>query len=437
MKRAVIIFAAGQGTRMKSAIPKVLHTIAHKAMLHYVIDLAQSLSPEQVVIICSPFLKDYLEKNAASLGIDRSNLTLTVQDPPKGTGHAMQVGIDALHNDIDEVIVLYGDVPLVKKETLSPLLADPADICFVSMRVAPPHAYGRIITYGTIVKRIVEFKDATENERAIDLVWSGVLKSKVSFLKDFLPKIPAAPNTGEYYLTHLAVMAGMEGRSASYVEAPDADEFEGVNDKAALSQMESRKQCELRAKFLNNGVKLIAPETVFFAHDTVIGEDVTIEPFVTFGKGVILGQGSLIRSFCHIEDSIIEENVHIGPFAHLRGHNHIENDATIGNFVEVKKSRLSKGAKAKHLAYLGDAEIGADANIGAGAITCNYDGHKKHKTIIGARSLVGVNATLIAPLTIGDDSVVGAGSVITDDVPSKTLALARSRQTIKERHLKK
>jgi len=432
MKRAILIFAAGQGTRIKSSLPKVLHTIAHKSMLHYTVDLASSLDPAQIVIICSPYLKKYLEENASKLGFDLSKITLTIQDPPKGTGHATQVGLDALEEDIEEVVILYADVPLIQKDTLAPLIQNRSDLCFVSMRVTPPHAYGRLVVDGQNIKKIVELKDATTEEQEIDLVWTGVLKANVACLKKHLARISPSPNTGEILLTSIASLASTDGKKVTHLEITDPDEFEGVNDKKALSIMESRKQTELRGKFLEKGVKIIAPETVFFADDTQIEADATIHPFVTFGKGVVLHERAVIHSFCHIEDSVIDSEASIGPFAHLRGHNHIGEKAAIGNFVEVKKSTFGKKAKAKHLAYMGDAEIGDGANIGAGTITCNYDGKNKHKTVIGARSFIGVNTTLVAPVTIGEDSLVGAGSVITSNVPARTLALGRARQIIKE-----
>ncbi len=431
--RAVIIFAAGQGTRMRSTLPKVLHTIAHKSMLSYVYDTAKDLDPAQIILVASESLKQAIEKKDKTIDFDTSELTLAVQDNPLGTGHALQVAFHYLHPQITEILVLYGDVPFVNVETLQPLLEDNHECCFLGMHVTPPHAYGRMMTEGENILKIVEDKDATAAEKTINYVWSGVLTAKTAFLKDYLPKLAPSPVTGEYYITDIIKFAALDGKKVRHKETPCALEFEGVNDKVALARMEQRQQEAMRADFLEKGVKMIAPETVFFAHDTVIEADVTLMPFITFGKNVCIKSGALIFSHCHIEASVIEEGVRIGPFAHLREGNSIGKGAVIGNFVEVKHSTLHSNVKAKHLSYLGDTEIGEGTNIGAGTVACNYDGKNKHKTTIKAHVSIGGNTTLVAPVTIEDNVIVAAGSVITEDVPKNVIAFGRARQVNKER----
>lgn len=429
--RAIVIFAGGQGTRMLSPIPKVMHTIAHKSMLSYVYDAAITLDPAQIVLVSSPQLQSYFETHPKAVDIPIEDITIAVQHPAHGTGHAMQVAMDALHRHIDEVLVLYGDVPFISPNTLDKLTKSRGDMCFLGINVPPPHAYGRMTTKGDRLLKITEDKEASFEEKAINYVWSGVLRANVAFLKKALPLLPKSETTGEYYLTSIIEL--FPDADVTHLVAEDAAEFEGINDKFSLSLMEEKKQNQMRQRFLEQGVKMIDPKSAFFAHDTVIEPDATLMPFITCGKGVHIKSGATVLSFCHLEDSFIESKATIGPFAHLRGGTYIGEGAYVGNFIEVKKTTMKSWSKAKHMAYLGDAEIGEKVNIGVGTVTCNYDGKKKSKTLIGDRCFIGANSTLIAPVEIKHDACVGAGSVITEDVPAHSLALGRARQVIKNR----
>lgn len=432
--RAVIIFAAGLGTRMQSSLPKVMHTMGGRSMVEHVLATAKTLEPDHIILVTSPLLNVYLETHKKKLDMDFSNVTLVEQKEALGTGHAMQVALPHVKDTIDDIILLYGDVPLVTKSALEPLLKTGSPCCFLGMHVNPPHAYGRMTVKEDALLTITEHKDATEEERQNNYVWSGVLRAKASFLKKYVSHIQKSPHTGEYYLVDIINLANKEQpNNVTHVESLDANLFEGVNDKADLANIEARFQQQKRQECLKSGVKLIAPETVFFSFDTHLHPDVVIHPYVTFGKGVRVATHATIHSFCHIEDSIIHANASIGPFAHLRGGNLIKEKASIGNFVEVKKTTLHARAKAKHLTYLGDADIGEGSNVGAGTITCNYDGIHKHKTFLGNNVFVGANTTLIAPITVKDGAMIAAGSVITQDIPEHTLAFGRARQINKQK----
>ena len=432
--RAVVIFAAGLGTRMQSSTPKVLHTVGGRTMLGHVLSTAQSLNPHQIIILTSPVLKDYLQTHPAILDTDLSNVLCVEQKEALGTGHAMQVALPHIKDHIDEVIVLYGDVPLVTREALEPLLHASSPCCFLGMHVVPPHTYGRIQAKGPSIVSITEHKDANEKERQNNYVWSGVLRAQTDFLKKCVPQIEKSPITGEYYLIDIVKLARQDAPDqVTHTEATDATLFEGVNDKIDLAKIEARFQRTKRQQFLQGGIKLIAPETVFFSFDTILQADVVIHPYVTFGKGVHIETHATVHSFCHIEDSIIKSYASIGPFAHLRGGNTLFEKASVGNFVELKKTIMHPKAKAKHLSYLGDAEIGEGSNIGAGTITCNYDGTHKHKTTLGKNVFVGANTTLVAPLTLYNEVMIAAGSVITQNVEEEHLAFGRARQVNKQK----
>lgn len=434
--RAVIIFAAGLGTRMQSSLPKVMHTIGGRSMVEHVLDTAQTLAPAQIILLTSPLLNAYIKNHKTQLDMDFSPITLVEQTEALGTGHALQVALPHVKDTIDEVIILYGDVPLATKEALAPLLHASSPCCFLGMHVHSPHAYGRMKIKDHRLLTITEHKDATPEERQNNYVWSGVLRAQTSFLKKYVPSIQKSPNTGEYYLVDIINLANNDQLGqVTHVEAKDAHVFEGVNDKVDLAKIEARFQQKKRQECLENGVKLIAPETVFFSFDTTLAADVIVHPYVTFGKGVSIASNVSIHSFCHIEDSMIHANASIGPFAHLRGGNIIGEKSSIGNFVEVKKTVLHTKAKAKHLTYLGDSEIGENSNIGAGTITCNYDGIKKHKTVLGKNVFVGANTTLVAPIHVNDGATIAAGSVITQEVPEHNLAFGRARQVNKQKPL--
>lgn len=431
-KRAVVVFAAGSGTRMKSTTPKVLHTIAGKTMLDFILETGESLNPSQIILIASKTLLTFLKDHPKTLNYPFEKLTLAMQDPALGSGHAMRCALPVMDEDIEEVIVLFGDVPLIQRDTIEALSHHTAPLAMLGMCVPPPHAYGRMMTKDNQLERIVEFKDATKEELEIDLVWTGVLKASRKMLEEYLPKLTPSKVTGEDYLTGLVALLRRDNLPVSFHVADNWEEFEGVNEKAALSVMEGRFQKRKRQDMLSNGVKLVGPETVFFAHDTIVEADVTIHPFVTFGNNVHIKKGAVIFPHTHIEDSVVGEGASIGPFAHLRGGNHIAAGASIGNFVEVKKSTLEAGAKVKHLSYIGDATLGEKVNVGAGTITCNYDGKNKHGTVVEKGSFIGANTTLIAPVHIGEGARIAAGSVITDDVPVDHTAFGRARQENKK-----
>lgn len=434
MKRAIVIFAAGMGTRMKSDLPKVLHTIAYKPMLSYVLDVARAMNPAQIVLVLSPYLETYFDEHPGALGDSLDMVTRVVQHPAQGMGHGMQVALPFIQPDIEDVITLCGDVPGIQPQTLQPLLDVESPCCFLGMHAVPPHAYGRMKTKGDYVLRIIEHKEATDDDKRINYVWSGILKIRMDVLRDYLPRLKMSPIAKEYFLTDIPHMMDTDGHMrTTHIAAPNIEEFDGVNDKAALAVMEERAQQRMRMHFLNQGVKMIAPHTVYFAHDTVIEEDAVIHPFVTFGPKVHVGSKSTILSHCHIENSVLGNHVSVGPFVHLRGGNQIADHVSLGNFVEVKKSKLAPRVKAKHLTYIGDADIASKVNIGAGTVVCNYDGEKKHLTRIEDGAFIGAQTTLVAPITIGAGALTAAGSVVTDDVPAHTLVIGRSRQVHKKR----
>ena len=423
---AAIILAAGQGTRMKSALHKVLHPIAGRPMLGHLIDAVDRLGTARKVVVAGAGLAQ-VEAFAAPLG-----LAVAVQERQLGTAHAVAQAEGALAGFEGDVLILYGDVPLVSTGTMARMVArlheeDAPAIVMLGFRPAGTLGYGRIIaTDGRIVK-MVEHKDASEEERAETLCNSGLMAVRAADLWPLLARVGNANAAGEYYLPDIVMLAAADGRPSAVIEA-DPAEVAGVNSRAELAEVEASWQARRRARAMADGASLVAPETVWFAWDTAIGRDVTIGPNVVFGPGVTIADGVAIQAFCHIEGAQVEEDAAIGPFARLRPGAEVGEGAHVGNFVEIKKARLGKGAKANHLAYLGDAEIGAGSNIGAGTITCNYDGFGKYLTRIGAGAFIGSNSALVAPVAIGDGAIVAAGSVVTRDVPADALAVARGRQ---------
>jgi bifunctional UDP-N-acetylglucosamine pyrophosphorylase/glucosamine-1-phosphate N-acetyltransferase len=361
------------------------------------------------------------------------NGVVVVQEPQLGTAHAVQQAEAALGDFAGDVLILYGDTPFVSAETMTRMRerlndADAPGAVVVAFRPDDAKHYGRVLAGpdGTIAK-IAEFKDATEEERAIDLCNSGLMAARAEDLWAWLARIGNDNAAGEYYLPDLVTVAAADGRRSAAIEV-DPAEVEGVNSRVELAALEAAWQSRRRAAMMAEGVTLVAPETVWFSHDTKIGRDAAIEPNVYFGPGVTIGEGARIRGFSHIEGATVAAGAEIGPFARLRPGAEIGEGAKIGNFVEVKKARLGKGAKANHLAYLGDAEIGAGANIGAGTITCNYDGFFKYKTVIGEGAFIGSNSALVAPVSIGAGALVGAGSVVVRDVAADAVATARGEQ---------
>jgi len=423
---AVLVLAAGKGTRMRSERPKVLHQVAGRSMLGHAIAAAETLGAERIVVIVAPGM-DEVARAAAPHAV-------AVQERQLGTGDAVQSARGALDGFMGDVLVLYGDCPLIRAETLNAMRAQRRGeaVTVLGIRVPGPSPYGRLVLAGDgTLDRIVEALDATEAERRIDLCNSGVMLIDGTRLFDLLDGIGSANAKGEYYLTDIVAAARRAGLACRVVEAP-AEEALGVNSRVELAEAEAVMQARLRRKVMENGATLIDPATVWLCHDTAIGRDVTIEPNVVFGPGVTIGDGVEIRAFCHIERATVADGAIIGPYARLRPGAEIGAKAHIGNFVEIKNARIDAGAKANHLSYIGDADVGAGANIGAGTITCNYDGFAKHRTVIGAGAFIGSDTTLVAPVTVGDGAFTGAGSTITEDVPADALAVARGRQAVKE-----
>jgi bifunctional UDP-N-acetylglucosamine pyrophosphorylase/glucosamine-1-phosphate N-acetyltransferase len=427
---AAIILAAGKGTRMKSDVHKVLHPIAGRAMLDHLMGVLEGLGPARKIVIVGSG-----REQVESL-VDARGGEIVVQEQQLGTAHAVRQAEAKLADFDGDVLILYGDTPLIEVETMAQMLerlhaGDQPAIVVVGFRPNDPLQYGRIIARpdGTIEK-MVEYKDATPEERAVDLCNSGLMAARANELFGLLARVGSDNAAGEYYLPDVVMLAAADGRRSAVIEA-EPWEMAGVNSRAELAVVEAEYQRRRRLQAMADGVTLVAPDTVWFAHDTVVGRDSIIEPNVVFGPGVVIGERVCIRAFSHIEGATIADDAQIGPYARLRPGTEIGEKARVGNFVEVKKSKLGKGAKANHLAYLGDAEIGAGANIGAGTITCNYDGYFKYDTRIGEGAFIGSNTALVAPVTIGAGALVGAGSVITRDVAADAVALGRGEQVEK------
>ena len=424
---AVVILAAGQGTRMRSDTHKVLHPIAGKALLMHLLDSVDRLGAKQRVVVVGKG-RDQVEK-----ALNGRDVSIAHQAEQKGTAHAVQQARDALAGYDGAVLILYGDTPFVEPETLERML-DRLDgeggpgVVVLASTPADPLKYGRIILgEGDHIAKMVEYKDATEEERAVRLCNSGMMAIRANDLFRWLDQVGNDNAAGEYYLPDVVNIAAAEGRDAVVIEG-DPYETAGVNSRAELAHLELDWQRRRREQALQDGATLIDPESVWFAADTKLGRDVTIEPHVVFGPGVEVADGATIKAFSHIEGAIIATKAVIGPFARLRPGAKIGEKAKVGNFVEVKKAVLGPGAKANHLSYIGDADVGADANIGAGTITCNYDGFGKYNTVIGEGAFIGSNTALVAPVSVGEGAIVGAGSVITKDVAADSLAIERNEQ---------
>jgi bifunctional UDP-N-acetylglucosamine pyrophosphorylase / glucosamine-1-phosphate N-acetyltransferase len=429
MKRlAVVILAAGKGTRMKSDLPKVMHQIAGKPMLRHVIDTCARLSPDHVVVVAGP---EMLAVEAAA-----APHALAYQLEQRGTGHAVGCARPAFGGEIfDEVLVVYGDSPLITPETLGRMVEErrrtDAAVVVLGMRVAPPNAYGRLVLDAAgNLDAIVEAAEASPEILQVDLCNSGVMVIDGGVLFDLVDRVKDDNSKGEFYLTDIVGLARGDGRLARVVEAP-AEELVGVNSRADLAVAEAILQQRLRAAAMAGGTTLVDPASVFLAADTVLGRDVVIQPNVVFGAGVTVGDRVQIKSFSHIEGARIGAGAIIGPFARLRPGSVLAEDVHVGNFVELKNTQLGRGAKANHLTYLGDATVGAGSNIGAGTITVNYDGFGKYRTEIGERAFIGSNSSLVAPIKVGDGAMTAAGSVITSDVAADAIAIGRARQVDK------
>ncbi|MGH7060214.1 MAG: bifunctional UDP-N-acetylglucosamine diphosphorylase/glucosamine-1-phosphate N-acetyltransferase GlmU [Stellaceae bacterium] len=430
---AAVILAAGAGTRMKSDIPKVMHAVAGRPMIAHLLSALEPLAPAASVAVIGPKMQAVASALAPT--------ECVVQDPALGTGDAVKTALGALDGrlapagGIADLLVLFGDTPLVTTETLARLLAarreTAAAVLVAAMRPDDPGPYGRLVLGpdGSL-ERIVEAAEASDEERRIGLVNSGIMALDACRAGDLVAALDRSNSKGEFYLTDIVAIARRHGLDCAAIEIP-AEEVTGVNTRAELASAEALMQQRLRQRAMANGASLVAPETVFLCADTRLGRDVVIEPNVTFGPGVVVADGARIRSFSHIEGAEIGAGAQVGPFARLRPGAVLEGNVHIGNFVEVKAARLDAGAKANHLSYIGDTTVGKYSNIGAGTIVCNYDGFSKHRTTIGAGAFIGSNTALVAPVTVGAGAIVAAGSVVTRDVPENALTLARSEQVNK------
>src|ERR1700744_1941930 len=426
MNKAAIILAAGAGTRMKSQTAKVLHKVAGLPMLGHVIIGLKAAGVGRIVVVTAPGADD-VRAYAEAQGCQTA-----VQDKQLGTGHAAAAASEALKDFDGELMIAYGDMPLMTAATFeASFQARGEGLAIVAFRPADPGAYGRVIlNEGGTLDRIVEFKDASEAERKTDLCNAGVLAADARKFFAWAGKLDNKNAQGEFYLTDVPALAKRDGARCAVAIVAEGDAL-GVNSRAELAEAERRMQDRLRAKALAAGVGMIAPETVYLSHDTVLEPDVAIEPFVVFGPKVRVASGAQIKSHCHLEEAEVAAGAVIGPFARLRPGASIGEGAHIGNFVEVKNSRIGAGTKANHLAYLGDATVGAKANIGAGTITCNYNGYDKSRTEIGDGAFIGSDTALVAPVKVGAGAITGAGSVITKDVSADALAVARGQQVEK------
>ena len=424
---AVVILAAGQGTRMRSDTHKVLHPIASRPLLLHLLDRVDALGADKRIVIVGKG-RDQVEQ-----ALNGRDVTVAHQAKQLGTGHAVQQAADALAGYDGPVLILYGDTPFVEAGTLRRMLdrldgGDGPGVVVLASCPADPAKYGRIILgEGDRIAKMVEFRDATEQERAVRLCNSGMMAVRAKDLFRWLAKVGNDNAASEYYLPDVVNIAADEGREAVVIEG-DPYETAGVNSRAELAHLELEWQRRRREQVLHEGATLIDPESVWFAYDTKLGRDVTVEPHVVFGPGVQVADGATIHAFSHIEGAAIGTGASIGPFARIRPGTRLAERTRVGNFVELKNAEVGEGAKVNHLSYIGDASVGGRANIGAGTITCNYDGFGKYRTEIGTGAFIGSNTSLVAPVRIGDGAVVGAGSVITSDVEPDSLALERSEQ---------
>ncbi len=426
MAIALLVLAAGQGTRMNSDLPKVLHRLGAAPLVAHALAAGRALDPERVVVVAGHGA-EVVSKAVAKLDPDAQ---IALQGEQLGTGHAVAQALPLLTGFEGRVIVLYGDTPFIRPETLEALSESPADVTVLGFEAADPGRYGRLIARGRDLDRIVEFKDATDEERVITLCNSGVIACDAALLADLVGGLGNDNAAGEYYLTDIVAAARARGLSAEVVTCPEAETL-GINTRAELARAEALFQTRARAEALENGVTMVDPATVYFALDTFIGRDVVIGPHVVFGPDVTIESGAEIAAFCHLEGCHISRGATVGPFARLRPGAELAEDVHIGNFVEVKNSILGEGVKVGHLTYLGDADVGEGTNIGAGTVTCNYDGVFKHRTTIGTNAFIGSDTMLVAPVTVGDGALTASGSTITEDVPAGAVALGRAKQVTK------
>ena len=428
MAVALIVLAAGQGSRMNSDLPKVLHRVGAAPLLHHALRAGQSLMPDRVVVVTGHGA-DLVRTSALAFDPEA---TIVLQAEQLGTAHAVAQALPALADFDGDAFILYGDTPFIRPETLQAMADARArhGVVVLGFHAADPGRYGRLIATGESLDRIAEFKDATDEERQTTLCNSGVICADATTLASLIAQVGNTNASGEYYLTDIVALARAAGHSAGIVLC-DESETLGINTRTELAKAEASFQARARAMALEDGVTLTAPDTVFFALDTFVGRDAIIGPNVIFGPGVTIESGAEIKGFCHLEGCHVSRGSDIGPFARLRPGAELAEDVHVGNFVEIKNSVLGEGVKIGHLTYIGDADIGDGTNIGAGTVTCNYDGAMKHRTTIGKRAFIGSDTMLVAPVTIGDDALTGSGSVITKDVPAGAMALGRAKQVNK------
>lgn len=428
---AVIILAAGKGTRMKSTRAKVLHEVANLPMIGHVARTAESLRPERIVIVHGPGGEEVAETAKAAC-TNPGAVTTAIQAEAKGTGHAVQAAENAMQGFSGLAIVAFGDTPLLREETFAPMIAKAeagAKIIVMGFEAANPAPYGRLVTDATgALTKIVEAKDATPEEAAISLVNGGIMAVHTDILFPLLKKLTPNNAQGEYYLTDLPALAKADG-IATEISIGAEEDVMGINSRVDLAAAEKVMQQRLRYAAMMNGATLIDPDSTFFSYDTLLGQDVWVGPNVWFGPGVTVANNVEIKAMSHLEGATVAADCSVGPYGRLRPGADLAEGAKVGNFVEIKKSTLAKGAKVSHLTYIGDASVGEEANIGAGTITCNYDGFDKFKTHIGARAFIGSNSTLVAPVTIEDDGFTAAGSTITKKVEAGSLAMSRTKQS--------
>ncbi|MBX7533333.1 bifunctional UDP-N-acetylglucosamine diphosphorylase/glucosamine-1-phosphate N-acetyltransferase GlmU [Qipengyuania sp. 1XM1-15A] len=427
---AAVILAAGKGTRLKSGLHKVLHNIAGRPIIEHLMASVEELSPARTIVIVG----DEREQVIGQLG---ERAECVVQEPQLGTGHAVAQAKEALAGFDGDVVMLLGDAPFIKSSTMNDMLtrlraADAPAVVVLGFEPEDALQYGRVITHRDMtIEKMVEFKDANEAERACRLCNSGLMAARAEVLFDLLDRVDNDNAQGEYYLPDIVNVAVKDGKTCAAVVTDRPHEVVGINSRKELAAAERQWQDLKREEALENGVTLKAPETVFFSYDTDLAPDVTVEPNVVFAPGVKVESGTRIRAFSHLEGAHVGENCEVGPYARLRPGAVMEKGSKVGNFVEMKKATLGEGAKANHLTYLGDATVGAGANIGAGTITCNYDGYFKYQTKIGERAFIGSNSSLIAPVEIGADAIVAAGSAVSRDVAAGELRMVRAEQLVK------
>ncbi|WP_050603014.1 bifunctional UDP-N-acetylglucosamine diphosphorylase/glucosamine-1-phosphate N-acetyltransferase GlmU [Ruegeria sp. 6PALISEP08] len=435
MSTALVILAAGKGTRMNSDLPKVLHPIAQVPMLVHAMRAGSFLSPERTVIVTGHGSEAVAEAAKA----EDDTAQIAVQEEQLGTAHAVAQAREALAGFRGDVIVLYGDTPFIDPSTLERMIEarESFDLVMLGFDIAEVQPrYGRLIMDGDRLVEIVEYKDATEEQRAIRFTNSGLLACDADLLFDLIDQVSNENASGEYYLTELAALANSRGLNATAIKCDEAETL-GVDSRADLAAADAEYQARARTALLQQGVTLMAPETVYLAADTVIGRDTVIEPNVVFGPGVTVESGATIRAFSHLEGCHVSRGAIIGPYARLRPGAELAENTRVGNFVEIKNAEIAEGAKVNHLSYIGDASVGAATNIGAGTITCNYDGVMKHKTTIGENVFIGSNTMLVAPVTVGDRAMTATGTVVTKNVDPDALAVARAKQENKPGYARK